>query len=213
MREAVVFVHGIWMTGLELAALRARVRACGYAVHQFRYHSLLHAPPENATRLDAYLKRIDADVIHLVAHSLGGLVVLHLFDLHPMQRPGRVVLLGTPLKGSAVARRLAGNFVTRPLVGNSIRRGLLGDVPRWKGMRELGMIAGSRGVGAGMLLGGLERPHDGTVSVAETRSPEINAHLVVPHSHFGMLFSRDVAALVCGFLRNGVFARLGGGES
>ena len=209
MREAVVFVHGIWMTGLELGVLRRRARACGFETYQFRCHTLLRSPKENAARLDEFIKGIDADVVHLVAHSLGGLVVVHLFDLHPMQRPGRVVLLGTPLRGSRLAHRLARWFFTRPLLGRSIHRGLLGDAPRWKGMRELGMIAGTRGVGVGMLLfGGLDRPNDGTVAVSETRSPEINAHVTVPYSHFGMLFARPVAGLVCNFLTQGVFGRL-----
>lgn len=209
MREAVVFLHGVWMTGLELGVLRHRVRRCGFACHQFHHHSLLHSPPQAAARLDEYLRGVDADVVHFVGHSLGGLVLMHLFDRYPLQRPGRVVLLATPLKGSAVAASFARYFFTRPLLGRSIERGLLGDAPRWKGLRELGMIAGTRGVGIGMLLfGGLENPNDGTVAVNETRSPEINAHLMVPYSHFGILFAKPVADLVCSFLRQGVFGRL-----
>jgi hypothetical protein len=127
-----------------------------------------------------------------------------------MQRPGRVVMLGTPLRGSAVAGGFARYFFTRPLLGRSIEQGLLGDAPRWKGMRELGVIAGDRGIGIGLLLfGGLEPPHDGTVAINETRSPDVNAHVTVPTSHMGMLYSRTVAALVCGFLKEGVFGRLG----
>ncbi|MGD8497654.1 MAG: alpha/beta hydrolase [Chromatiales bacterium] len=209
MRESVVFLHGIWMTGLELGLLRRRVRRCGFDCHQFRYHSVLRSPQETAARLDEYLRDIDADVVHFVGHSLGGLVLMHLFDRYPLQRPGRVVLLATPLKGSAVAASFGRYFFTRPLLGRSILRGLLGDAPRWKGLRELGMIAGTRGVGLGMMIfGGLEHPNDGTVAVAETRSPEINAHLMVPYSHFGMLMAEPVAALTCGFLKEGVFGRL-----
>lgn len=213
MREAVVFLHGIWMTGLEMVVLQRRVESCGFQTHQFRYASLWHSPAENAARLDRFLKGIDADVVHIVAHSLGGIVVSHLFADYPMQRPGRVVMLGTPLRGSALAARLARYFVTRPWLGRSIDHGLLGDAPRWKGMRELGMIAGSRGVGMGLLaFGDLEHPHDGTVAVSETRSSEINAHITVPYSHMGMLLAKPVAALVCSFLSEGVFGRFDGME-
>ncbi|MEN8130152.1 MAG: alpha/beta hydrolase [Pseudomonadota bacterium] len=206
MREAVVLVHGIWMPGWEMVVLRRRLEACDYTCHQFRYHSVGYSPQRNALRLAAFLSTIEADIIHLVAHSLGGIVVLHLFERDPMQRPGRILLLGTPLNGSSLARRLYGIPLTRPLLGKSVRRGLLGDVPPWKGGRELGMIAGSRSIGSGALLfGGLERPNDGTVALSETRSSVLDAHLTVPHSHMGMLLSSRVAKAACSFLRTGEF--------
>jgi pimeloyl-ACP methyl ester carboxylesterase len=206
MHEAVVLVHGIWMIGLEMLRLQANLRRNGFECHQFRYRSLVNPPQQNAVSLNWFLQKIDADVIHLVAHSLGGIVVLHLFEQAPLQKPGRVVMLGTPLAGSEIARRLHRRVLTRPLLGKSVVRGLLGDCPRWKATRELGMIAGTRGVGLGNLLfGGLEPPSDGTVRVAETRAPEIKVHLSVPHSHAGMLWSAEVADAVCRFLRTGEF--------
>lgn len=207
MREAVVFVHGIWMSGLELGMLRARVAACGYAVHQFRYPSVLATPAENARRLDAFLHEIDAEVVHLVAHSLGGLVLCHLFQHFPVQQPGRVLMLATPLHGSVLAAKL-NRWWSRWLLGRALVRGLLGDGPRWSGARPLGMIAGNRGVlGMGLLVAGrIPRPNDGTVAVAETDAPAVNAHLTVPYGHFGMLFARPVAEAVCRYLANGRFA-------
>ncbi len=206
MREAVVLVHGIWMVGWEMAILRRRLEACDYTCHQFRYHSVVYSPRYNAMRLAAFMGAIEADIIHLVAHSLGGIVVLHLFERDPMQRPGRILMLGTPLNGSSLARRLYNIPLTRPLLGKSVRRGLLGDVPAWKGGRKLGMIAGNHPVGSGaLLLGGLEQPNDGTVVLSETRSPVLDAHLTVPHSHMGMLLSSRVAKAACSFLRTGEF--------
>lgn len=206
MRQVVVFVHGIWMIGSEMGLLRRRVQACGFKTHQFRYNSLLKTPAQNAARLNAFIKTLDADIVHLVAHSLGGVVLLHLFDAFPDQRPGRVVMLAAPLKGSALAGIMHRNAFYRPLLGRSAERGVLGDAPRWKAGRDLGIIAGDRGVGMGMLvLGGLERPHDGTVRIHETRINEATAHLIVPHSHFSMLFSSGVARQVCAFLETGHF--------
>jgi pimeloyl-ACP methyl ester carboxylesterase len=207
MREAVVFVHGIWMTGLEMTTLRRRLAAEGLECRQFRYPSLTAAPEANAARLNRFLHSIEADVVHLVAHSLGGLVVLHLFDRYPMQRPGRVVMMGTPVNGSRTAACFARSPLTRWLLGRSIRRGLLGGAPRWKVGRELGMVAGSRGIGIGTLFcRSLDTPNDGTVALGETRAPEINTHLTVPHGHFAMLWSAPVAHAVAAFLKSGDFA-------
>lgn len=207
MREAVVFLHGIWMTGMEMAVLRRRVQRCGYNCYQFHYHSVWKTPAENAARLDAWLGALEADVVHFVAHSLGGIVLLHLFDEFPMQKPGRVLMLGSPVGGSSLARRLDRSAVTRPLIGRAGERGLLGGAPRWKGTRELGVIAGNRGIGVGMLLlGHLKPPHDGTVAVTETHTSDITVHLQVPSSHFGMLFRPEVAHAVCAFLQTGDFS-------
>ncbi|RUM94998.1 MAG: alpha/beta hydrolase [Thiothrix sp.] len=206
MREFVICIHGIWMTGLEMQVLRSRIARCGFKTAQFRYRSLRLTPKENAVQLNQFLLNLEADVVHLVAHSLGGLVVTHLFDQFPLQRPGRIVMLGTPLKGSATAHAYHTFLPTRPLLGRSTSRGLLGDRPRWKGVRELGVIAGDRGFGIGQLtFGKLPSPNDGTVALDETRSAEVHHHLTVPHSHFGMIYSKDVAEAVCHFLKEGEF--------
>jgi len=206
MREAVVLIHGIWMVGLEMGVLRRRISASQFDCYQFRYRSLSHTPRQSALRLDAFLKGLDADIIHLVAHSLGGIVVLHLFEQDPVQKPGRVLMMGTPINGCALARRLYRGPL-RLLLGKSIQRGLLGGVPPWAGGRELGMIAGNRGFGVGaLLLGGLERPADGTIALSETWSRVIDAHLTVPYSHMGMLMSSQVAQAACRFLRHGDFS-------
>jgi hypothetical protein len=67
------------------------------------------------------------------------------------------------------------------------------------------MIAGSRGVGLGLLLGGPGGPGDGTVAVAETRAEGLADHLVLPVTHTGMLFSRAVVRQAGEFLQAGRF--------
>jgi len=207
MQEAVVFVHGIWMKGLEMSLLRRRVQRCGYQCRQFSYHSLDWTPRESAQRLHQFLQQIPAPVIHLVTHSLGGIVVLHLFDQFPEQKPGRIVMLGTPLQGSEVARILDSQSWSSNLLGRAREQGLLGDAPSWHTERELGMIAGNRSIGLGKILtlGRLAKPNDGTVELRSTQAVGIKEHLQVPHSHFGMLFSREVADRVCHFLQTGRF--------
>ena len=207
MREVVVLVHGMWMIGLEMSPLRRRLAAQGFECRQFRYPSVLATPEASAARLEHFLRSVEADVVHLVAHSLGGLVVLHLFERSPLQRPGRVVMLGTPINGSRTAACFARTPLTRWVLGRSTRRGLLGGAPRWKAARELGMVAGNRGFGIGTVFcRSLEQPNDGTVALSETRAPEINAHLSVPYGHFGMLWSTHVADAVGAFLKTGDFA-------
>lgn len=205
MKEAVILIHGIWLNGVEMWRLRRRLTDAGYSCHTFKYSSLRRSPRENAERLHAFAQSIQAPVKHFVAHSLGGLIVLHLFDLYPWQTPGRIVLLGSPVNGSAVAQRLYRHRVTRWTLGHSVEHGLLGDRPVWLRCRDLGVIAGTLPLGAGMLVGGLEVPHDGTVSVEETYLGGASDFIMLPVSHQGLLLSGEVAMQVITFLRAGKF--------
>ena len=205
MREAVVLVHGIWLNGAEMWRLRQRLRQAGYDCYQFKYPSLKQTPQQNAEALSRFVQTIDARVVNFVCHSLGGIVLLHLFDQHLQNRPGRIVLLGSPVNGSEVARRLYSTRFTRWTLGRSVESGLLGGRPVWMKWRDLGIIAVTLPLGVGLMLGGPGWPHDGTVSVEETYLGGATDYITLPVSHFGLLYSEEVAIQVVTFLRAGKF--------
>lgn len=203
--ETVVLVHGLWMNGLEMSLLRWRLGKAGFVTQRFSYPTVHCDIAANAARLQQFLSDLDADTVHFVGHSLGGLLILQLFEDFPVQRPGRIVLLGTPFRGSATARNLARHAWGRRLLGRSLDQALLGDGPRWHGGRDLGVIAGTHSMGLGLLVGDLPQPNDGTVVVAETQG--IPGAITHTHSssHSSLLFSATVARQVGLFLRNGRF--------
>lgn len=195
------------MTGLETGVLQRRLRRCSLTPYRFRYPSLRDTVAGNAARLDAYLQSLPERTVHLVGHSLGGLVIRRLFLDHPDQPPGRVVTLGTPHTGSHVARRLQHGPFGAFLIGRGAEDGLLDGLPPWPAGRDLGVIAGRLAVGIGWLIPGLPRPNDGTVAVAETRLDGMTDHIAVPASHMGLLVSREAARQTCHFLQHGRFDR------
>lgn len=201
----VVLVHGLWMTGLELTLVARRVRRCGFAPLRFRYRSLGRPVSDNAGRLAGFVAGLGRTGVHLVGHSLGGLVILRALSEYPELPVGRVVLLGTPVAGSSVARRLGASAAGRKLLGRSLRQGLDGEGAARPEGRQVGVIAGTIGVGVGRLVGGLAQPSDGTVAVAETRLPGA-AGCTVAATHMGLVVSREAAQQVCTFLRLGRFA-------
>ena len=203
--ETVVLVHGIWMSSLELMLLAWRLRRCGYRTLRFRYRSLRRPVRCNAECLARRVQQLPAGRVHLVAHSLGGLVVLQAMQNHPGLITGRIVLLGSPVKGSAVARRIHGHRLLRWLIGRSGEQGLLGDGPRREGRQSLGVIAGSRSLGIGRLLGGLDAVNDGVVNLQETTIDGAQDSLILESAHMGLLTSRRVASQVCAFLKQGRF--------
>lgn len=203
--ETIVFVHGLWTPGAELFVLRRRLRAKGYEDRLFPYHSMLDDLEANAARLAAYLDATPGDTIHLIGHSLGGVIAVKALQNHPVGRPGRIVCLGSPLSGSSAARRLIRLPGGRRLLANS-KDGLTERVlSPWSGPGELGVIAGTVPMGLGRLLGGLPLPNDGVISVEETRLPGMSAHVALPASHFSLLLSKTVANQVLNFLHSGRF--------
>ncbi len=202
--QAVVFVHGLWVNGVDMSLLRYRLGE-HYDTHQFSYNSVCCDAVENAERLHAFVSGINKETIHLVGHSLGGLVIRHLFHLYPQQKPGRIVTLGSPHNNSYSAHQLSRFQLTKLMLGRSINNGLLGEMPPWTGPRELGSIAGTLRLGMGIIIPGLPVPNDGTVSVEETRLKGMTDHLVLHLSHFGLLLSSKAGNAVIQFLQNGKF--------
>jgi pimeloyl-ACP methyl ester carboxylesterase len=207
----VVYVHGLWLTGIEGGILRKRLaKDLSAETCAFSYASVNSSMAANAQALAKFLSGLRADTLHLVGHSLGGLVILKLFEGGDADRlpPGRIVLLGSPLNGSRAARNLARLPLGKKILGRGVEEELLSlRERRWQGQRELGVIAGSLAVGLGRLVGVGGAPSDGTILVDETRLPGIRAHLVLKVSHTGLPFSPTVARQTGAFLSSGDFVR------
>ncbi len=107
--------------------LGRRLSAEGLAIHYLRHKSLTEPPPANARKLAEFIQRLDAETVHLATYSLGGLVLLHLFDLFSGQPPGRVVVLDSPVQGSGVTKNMPNHDWLKPLLGRSLDRGLQGE--------------------------------------------------------------------------------------
>jgi pimeloyl-ACP methyl ester carboxylesterase len=211
MSTMVVYVHGLWLTGIEGGILRRRLaKTLSAETRVFSYASVRSGVAANAQALAKFLGELRTDTLHLVGHSLGGLVILKLFESPGSARlpPGRIVLLGSPLNGSLAARNLARLPLGKKILGRGIDEALLRPQERrWQGERELGVIAGSVGMGLGRLVGVPGGLSDGTILVDETRLPGIRDHVVLAVSHTGLPFSPAVARQTSAFLSSGNFIR------
>jgi pimeloyl-ACP methyl ester carboxylesterase len=206
--DAVVLVHGLWVHGAVMALLRGRLARQGYRVSSYSYPSMRLTLAENAERLAQYCRGLQAARVHLVGHSLGGLIALRALEQVTGDRPGRVVMMGTPYAECHAARCLARLPGGRWLLGRSMPEWLEASRPALDGRLEVGVIAGKRPVGLGRCVApDLPAPSDGVVSVEETRIAGMRDHIVLDVSHTGMLLSGAVARQICAFLRDGRFAR------
>ena len=158
----------------------------GFYTHAFKYPSRKYTIEQHGERLVKYLHRLEKKYpeqrIHFVVHSMGGLVLRSAMN-HPdfpeSMKRGRSVLIGTPNKGSILARKLDNFFLARMILGDNAGKQL--REYREKNIVQLGqfpegypvlVIAGTKG--SNPLLDGVS---DGTVLVKETR-------LETPHEFY-----------------------------
>lgn len=201
-----ILVHGVWMHGIVMELLRHHLNGSGFDARCYSYSSVAPTLTENAQQLAHYALALNAPQIHWVGHSLGGLVILHMLESTPALPPGRLVLLGTPFQGSYAARALGSHDLGAMAMGHSLAEWFGRDKPAGFPQREIGVIAGSHQFGLGMFVAPtLPEPNDGVVAVAETVLPGMRDSIVLPVSHSGMLFSRDVSVQTAAFLHNGSF--------
>ena len=198
----VVILHGLLMRSPALWPLAARLRQRGFATLVFDYGTMLGSPARAMERLAMLLYAHSPGPVHVVAHSLGGLVALETMNQYQRLPPGRVVCLGSPLAGSSSARNLAHRGLGW-MSGRSgpFLRGGLQHLPA----REIGVIAGAKSMGLGRMFGRFDGLNDGTVAVWETRLPGVGEHIVLPVSHTGLIFDERVARMAADFLEVGYF--------
>lgn len=186
------------MRSPALMPLSWRLQKAGFAPETFSYSTLWRSPGEAMERLAMRLYAMGPERVHIVAHSLGGLIALETLSRYQKLPPGRVVCLGSPIAGSSAARGLAGKGLglMSGRSGTLLRGGLVALPPG----RQVGMVAGDRSRGLGKFFSSFDAHNDGTVMVWETRLSGLADHAVVPASHTGLVFSEQVAALVANFL-------------
>jgi pimeloyl-ACP methyl ester carboxylesterase len=205
--DTVVFVHGLWSPRADSLLLRARLRqAFNFDVRAFRYPSVSGSMEEILERLAKFIAQLQPRSLHLVGHSLGGLVIYRFLERFPEQPPGRVVFLGTPCVGCGAALGVAKLPWGTSILGKCVAEELLVERERrWTHARALGIIAGTRAFGLGHLVARFRDQNDGSIGVNETRLSGATEHITIRASHTGMLLSAPVAHATGSFLRTGHF--------
>jgi pimeloyl-ACP methyl ester carboxylesterase len=206
-RPRVLLLHGLWLRGLTLLPLRSRLRAAGFEAECFDYRSVFASPREHLARLERRIREWPGSgPVHLVGHSMGGLLSVECARAHPELPIGRILCLGSPLAGSSTASGVAARGPLGRVLGRAVHLLRQGVLPLPEGF-EVGVIAGTLPLGLGHWFGRFEGAHDGTVTVAETRVAGIVDHLEVRTSHTGLIYSRTVTQQTAAFLRVGRFER------
>jgi pimeloyl-ACP methyl ester carboxylesterase len=197
----VVLIPGLWMPAAAMALLALRLRRAGYEVQCFSYRGR----DSFEANLERLARHLDGRTVHLVGHSLGGVLIYDFLQKYPSAACCQVVLLGAPVRGCFAGRRLGETAIGRWMLGGSGPRWMERDAA-WRRLNRIGVIAGTRPLGLGRALGALAGDNDGVVRVEETQIEGMSERVLLPLGHSMLPVSARSAALVERFLRSGRFA-------
>lgn len=212
-QDYVVILHGIARSSASMEPLAQYLRENGYVPINVDYPSTKHSIEELVDWVHEKLEGLKLDperTTHFVGYSMGGLLVRGLIHEYPPPHLGRVVLMGTPNRGSEVADFWRGNFLFEWIYGPAGKqlgvhedayRDMLGEVDF-----EMGVIAGDRSIDplSSAIIPG---PDDGKVGIERTRIDGMKDHIILHATHTFMMSNEEVMAQTLYFLKHGFFRK------
>lgn len=184
----VVVLHGLYMSGLIMWPLCRRLQKRGYSTLNLSYNTLSPDMDAICRQIDTF---IDGEPTAFVCHSMGGLIARRYLERGSanVRWVDPVITLGTPHKGSSLAREIHASGL-KGMLKSSIEY-LLANNHQWPFKARLYSIAGDLPVGLMPLLS-RDSTSDGTVLIDETRVTGMTEHKVFPLSHTSLIYSRRV---------------------
>ncbi len=214
-KETVVILHGIARTSSSMINVEDYLQSAGYKTLNITYPST----DNNIDGIAKYLRSKflteefwrSAGQVHIVTHSMGGLVARRYLDNYkdiiPEHSLGRVVMLAPPNGGSEVSDLIHNIAPYKWYYGSA------GDELTTEAQSknksdiyyDLGIIAGTKEwpyfVAAFVTPG----KSDGRVTVEKTKLEGMKDHVSVNGTHTFIMDKTDVHIQIAQFLKNGVF--------
>jgi triacylglycerol esterase/lipase EstA (alpha/beta hydrolase family) len=195
--DLVVLVHGLAANRIVMRPLANFIKSNGFATMNWGYPSIRRRIEDHSRELRHQFELLDEvnhiRRLHLVAHSMGGIIVRHMLADYQPTKLHRMVMLGPPNRGSRVASILARSLglICKPLVQLSDSPdSFVNSLPEPRNL-EVGVVSASR---------------DRVVSLESTQLSQQQDHVIVHSGHTSMLFRREVAESVLRFLHFGKFS-------
>ncbi|MGH8550736.1 MAG: esterase/lipase family protein [Methylococcales bacterium] len=212
--EFVILLHGLGRSRFSMSRIARKLDSAGYTTLNCGYPSTRGTIEK---LVDRYVANAVSDCvrrgavkIHVVTHSLGGILIRAYLQNHALPQGSRIVMLSPPNQGSEVVDHLKKFSCFEWILGPSAAQ--LGTGPASLPNRleridcEIGVIAGnvSSDPWFSRLIPG---SHDGKVSVQRAKLDEMTDFLIVPRGHTFIMQSAATIDQILAFLQHGRFRR------
>ena len=211
-KGTVIVLHGLARTSLSMTYMSRGLARHGYTVENIDYPSTELPIPDLSDRyLVPAMKRAASNggSVHIVTHSMGGILVRQYLADHPSHRLGRIVMLAPPNNGSELIDVVAGSPLLEKILGPAACQLATADTSLASTLppiqAELGIIAGTRSWNP-LFSALVPGEDDGKVSVASTRLSGMQDHLVLAIDHTLIMWNKEVLSQTLHFLEHGQFS-------
>jgi len=211
--ECVVLLHGLSRTDFSMGKMAYVLAERGYADSNVHYNSREYNIEELASlAIDQGLqdcRALEAQRIHFVTHSLGGILVRYYLQHNEVTELGRVVMLAPPNHGSQIID-IFGDIPGFELFSGEPASQLGTRGPESVPAKlppvdfELGVIAGTRSISP-IFSFALPDRDDGKVTVESTKVEGMRDFIEMPFNHTFIMRSNAVIEQVIHFLQHGSF--------
>jgi pimeloyl-ACP methyl ester carboxylesterase len=203
----VVLLHGLWRSWHAMAPLARRLGGEGYSTLNVPY-------PSSRKSLDVILPKVREQIaefaggeeVHLVGHSLGGIIARLLIAENPPWRQGRLVMLASPNGGSEIIDWLSRKALIKPFLSPAARElatdRLLPRLPALPPGQEAIVIMGSR-VSIPFFRKLLGAENDGIVSADRGRADGLRGFSIVDADHTFIQIHPETIRRTVRFLKDG----------
>lgn len=211
-KSCVVLVHGLWRSGFAMRSIESDLEDAGYETVSISYPSMDYDIPSLAqnwlTEGVNTCEERNAQHIHMVSHSMGGILIRQYLQTNQLPTGSKVVMLSPPNQGSELSQRFGKTWWYQLIVGpagSSLTKENDGIIEQLKPVSEpVGIIAAHRQWSL-WPESWLPKPNDGTVSVESMKLDEMDDFLLIENGHAMMRYDNEIQAQIRHFLETGKF--------
>jgi len=210
--EWVILLHGMNRTKNSMDKLEEHLNGTGYRTLNIGYPSTSEAvgsiAANHLTKMVKKCQEEGAEKIHMVTHSLGGIIVRQYLQNNHLPDGSRIVMLSPPNKGSELADTFHDLFIYEWIngpAGQELKTEASSLPNTLKPVEaEIGVITGDSTLNPlySSLIPGLD---DGKVSIESAKLAEMKDFLIVDSSHSFIMNHPEVLEQVVYFIKNGEF--------
>ena len=210
--EHVILVHGLARSPDTMKPMAAALKELGYQTtilsYPSRHQSIQILADDHLAPAIQNCQKEGAQKIHLITHSLGGIIVRDYLSRYKVKELGRVVMLAPPNQGSEVVDKIGHWRAFKAINGPA--GGQLGTAdaspPKALGpvTYPVGIIAGDRSINPinSCMINGSD---DGKVSIENTKVEGMTDHIVIHRTHPMIMRRQETITLSIRFLQHGRF--------